>query len=273
MHAPVARPPARSARNRIAARVARLLALAGLVMFAASSALVFALRYVDPTVTSFMLQRELQARREARRDFVLRREWISLAALPPAVPLSVISSEDQRFFSHAGFDLRAMRDAVSAHASGAKLRGASTLTQQVAKNLFLWEGRSLTRKALEVYFTALIELAWSKRRIVEVYVNVAELGDGVFGVGAAAKHHFGRDARRLTPEQAALLAAILPDPRGRSARTPSAQVLRKQRWILEQMRVLWALEPELRRLPTGRSRPATKESAAPRSRRHQSAGA
>jgi monofunctional biosynthetic peptidoglycan transglycosylase len=170
---------------------------------------------------------------------------VPLASLPAHVPLAVLSAEDQRFFAHAGFDVEAVKHAIGAHLQGAELRGASTLTQQVAKNLFLWEGRSFVRKALEGYFTVLLELAWPKQRILEVYLNIAELGDGVFGVGAAARHHFGRDARRLTPAQAALLAAILPDPRGRNPRHPSAQVLRKQRWILQQMRVLGAAELRL----------------------------
>jgi monofunctional biosynthetic peptidoglycan transglycosylase len=225
----------------IVRKLARRALLGAVALIFASVVLVGGLRFVDPTVTSFMLQRRLEARRAGREGFTLRKQWVPLASLPEHVGLAVISSEDQRFFAHHGFDVIEMKHALGSHLHGAELRGASTITQQVAKNLLLWEGRSLVRKALEGYFTLLIELTWPKRRILEVYLNIAELGDGVFGVGAAARHHFRCDARRLTPAQSALLAAILPDPRGRSAQRPSAGVLRKQRWIMGQMRVLRAL--------------------------------
>jgi monofunctional biosynthetic peptidoglycan transglycosylase len=197
---------------------------------------VFALRFMDPPVTSLMLQRRSEARRSGNEAFVLKQQWVALSQLPDHVGLAVISSEDQRFFKHWGFDTAEIERALGDHLRGEPLRGASTLSQQVAKNLFLWEGRSLARKALEAYFTFSIELLWPKRRILEVYLNVAEFGRGVFGVGAAARHHFDCDARRLSLEQAALLAAILPSPLKRSASNPSARVLRKQHWILEQLR-------------------------------------
>jgi monofunctional biosynthetic peptidoglycan transglycosylase len=232
----------RTGRVRRLARASLLLTCAALAATAGAVAL---LRLVDPPTTAFMLQRQWQARSEGRGDFALRQRWMPIASLPAHVALAAVSAEDQRFFEHRGFDLTEMKHAFGSHLQGAELRGASTITQQVAKNLFLWEGRSFARKALEGYFTLLIELCWSKRRILEVYLNIAELGDGVFGVGAAAQHHFGRDARRLTAAQSALLAAILPDPRGRSAREPSAQVRRKQRWILQQMRALRGRQPSL----------------------------
>ncbi len=210
---------------------------------AASVALVVLMRFVDPPTTAFVLQRQHEADRGLASAFALRRHWVPLAELPEHVALAALSSEDQRFFAHRGFDVTAMKHALGTHLQGAKLRGASTITQQVAKNLFLWEGRSFVRKALEGYFTVLIELCWPKRRILEVYLNVAELGEGVFGVGAAARHHVGRDARRLTAAQSALLAALQPDPRGRSGREPSAPVRRKPRGILEQMRAVRALRP------------------------------
>ena len=228
----------RKTRKSLGRRVTRWLLRGVFVVVVSSVLLVFVLRYVDPPITSFMLQRRAQARANGRDDFVLRQRWVDLADLPTHVGLAVISSEDQRFFEHGGFDLGAIKDAVGERLSGKPLRGASTLTQQVAKNLWLWEGRSLLRKSLESYFTLLLELCWSKPRILEVYLNVAELGDGVFGVGAAATHHFQRDATRLTRSQAALLAAVLPSPIKRNAGRPSPAVVRKQQWILEQMRVL-----------------------------------
>jgi monofunctional biosynthetic peptidoglycan transglycosylase len=169
---------------------------------------------------------------------VLRQRWVPLRELPPALAWAVLSAEDQRFVLHHGFDFQAIRHALGAGLQGRELRGASTLSQQVAKNLFLWEGRSWARKALEAYFTVSIEALWSKRRILEVYLNIAELGDGVFGVAAAARHHFGREVSALSAEQAAWLAAILPSPRTARLRPPSPRLQRKQRWILEQMGTL-----------------------------------
>ena len=202
---------------------------------------VCALRFVDPPTSSIMLQRRLDAFRTGRRAFTLKQRWLPLSQLPSHVALAVISSEDQRFFKHWGFDLTEISRAVNDHLDGEPLRGASTITQQVAKNLFLWEGRSFARKALEAYFTSLIELTWPKRRILEVYMNIAEFGPGIFGIGTAARYHFDRDARQISVEQAALLAAILPSPLTRSARHPSPRVLHKQHWILEQMQAAhWA---------------------------------
>jgi monofunctional biosynthetic peptidoglycan transglycosylase len=224
----------KSSRSR-ARRIAGWL-LRGLGAFVVLSMLaVFALRVVDPPLTSIMLQRWSEARLAGDGTFALKRRWRALADLPHHVGQAVITAEDQRFFQHWGFDTTEMEHALEAHLEGEPLRGASTITQQLAKNLFLWEGRSLLRKALEVHFTIWLELLLSKRRILELYLNIAEFGRGVFGVGAAARHHFDLDARRLSPEQAAALAAILPSPLKRSARHPSPRVLRKQQWILERM--------------------------------------
>jgi monofunctional glycosyltransferase len=210
--------------------------LRGLGAFAVLSVLaVLALRVVDPPISSIMLQRWSKARLAGDRTFVLEQRWRALADLPQHVGQAVITAEDQRFFQHWGFDTVEIEHALVDHFEGEPLRGASTITQQLAKNLFLWEGRSLFRKALEVYFTIWLELLVPKRRILELYLNVAEFGRGVFGVDAAARHHFELDARRLSREQAAALAAILPSPLKRSARHPSPRVARKQQWILERM--------------------------------------
>jgi monofunctional biosynthetic peptidoglycan transglycosylase len=165
-------------------------------------------------------------------------EWVAWPDLSPNVALAVIASEDQRFFAHRGFDLDAIADAIGTFRSGGRLRGASTISQQVAKNLFLWPGRSLLRKGLEAYFTVLIELSWPKRRILEVYLNIAELGPGVYGVGAASHRFFAKHPRTLAAEEAALLAAVLPNPRRLNAQSPSRYVRQRQRWILRQMRQL-----------------------------------
>jgi len=154
------------------------------------------------------------------------------------VARAVIASEDQRFLAHHGFDFDQLQIALDEHRAGDELRGASTITQQVAKNLFLWSGRSFVRKGLEAYFTVLLEACWPKQRILEVYLNVVELGDGVFGVEAAARRFFGVSASALSAEQAALLAAVLPNPRKLLADRPSSYVRSRQSWILGQMRLL-----------------------------------
>jgi monofunctional biosynthetic peptidoglycan transglycosylase len=158
----------------------------------------------------------------------VERDWVGWDDITPAMARSVVAAEDANFCLHWGFDMAEIRKAVEAGSN----RGASTLSQQVVKNTFLWHGRSWLRKAMEAALTPVVELVWSKRRILEVYLNVAEFGEGVFGVEAAAQHHFGVTARDLTDVQAARLAAVLPDPKGRSASNPSDFVRRRTRSIL-----------------------------------------
>ncbi len=166
---------------------------------------------------------------EAIRHGGVERTWVPLDRIAPVMARSVVAAEDANFCLHWGFDMAAIRDALDSGAG----RGASTLTQQTVKNVFLWHGRSWPRKALEALITPLVEVFWSKRRIVEVYLNVAEFGQGVFGVEAAARHYFGISADALSPVQAARLAAILPDPKGRSASNPSAFVRARSASILD----------------------------------------
>lgn len=217
------------------ARLLRGLGLLTLIGVGASVLPVIYLAHFPAPTSSFMLQRRAEAAAAGRDDYVLRYRWVELDDISPAVGLAVMSAEDQRFATHHGFDTRAIRFAVADHLRGEPLRGASTLSQQVAKNLFLWPGKSLLRKGVEAYFTVLIEGLWDKRRILEMYLNIAELGDGIFGVHAAAQVYFARDAARLSGEQAALLAAVLPNPHIYRADHPSRRVRNKQRWILQQM--------------------------------------
>ena len=147
----------------------------------------------------------------------------------------MVAAEDQLFFQHCGFDFRQIRAAIETRLEGGRLRGGSTISQQVAKNVFLWPGRSWIRKGLEAWFTVGIELCWTKERILEVYVNIAEMGEGIYGVEAAARHYFHKPASVLTREESALLAAILPAPRERSPLHPSEYVRQRQAWILRQM--------------------------------------
>jgi len=164
--------------------------------------------------------------------------WVDRREIAPAAARAVIAAEDQRFLEHFGLDLASIEKALETYRAGGELRGASTITQQVAKNLFLWNGRSLVRKGLEAYFALVIELLWPKERILEMYLNIAEFGPSVFGIEAAAERFFGADASRLDPRQAALLAAVLPNPKLMHAARPSAHVRTRQAEILEQMRLL-----------------------------------
>jgi monofunctional biosynthetic peptidoglycan transglycosylase len=218
----------------------RWLARLAMVWFAGTAGVVFVLRFVDPPTTAFMLERTRAASNAGQSRFSIRQEWVPLSRISPEMQLAVIAAEDQKFAHHWGFDFDAIEDAVGDRLQGRSKRGASTLTQQVAKNLFLWPGRSFVRKGLEAYFTVLIEVLWSKRRILEVHLNVAEYGDGVYGVEAAGRRYFGRSAATLAMEEAALLAAVLPNPRARKVVEPTPAVAERARWIDEQARILGA---------------------------------
>ena len=213
---------------RLAMRCVALALVAWLVL---SVGAVLALRFVSPPFTAMMLEQPGPV-----RD--IQHEWRDRREVAPTIARAVIASEDQRFLVHRGFDFDQLQIAIDEYRAGDGLRGASTITQQVAKNLFLWSGRSFARKGLEAYFTVLLEACWSKQRILEVYLNVVELGDGVFGVEAAARRFFGVDASALSAEQAALLAAVLPNPHRLRADRPSSYVRGRQSWILGQMKLL-----------------------------------
>jgi monofunctional glycosyltransferase len=219
-------------------RIARRLAMALLAFVAITWLAVLVLRFVPPPTSAFMIERRVEAAAYGRHDFSLRYRWVSWTRIAPAAPLAMVAGEDQTFPFNHGFDIASIRSAVDVAEEGGRLRGASTITQQTAKNLFLWGGRSFVRKGLEAYFTVLIDVTWPKRRILEVYANIAELGDGVYGVEAASQAYFHEPASRLTWPQAALLAAVLPDPRGWRADRPSPYVQRRAAWIEQQMRQL-----------------------------------
>lgn len=170
-------------------------------------------------------------------DKKLYKDWVSADQISDNMKRAVIASEDQLFNEHFGFDIEAIEKAMKYNQrQSKKVKGASTISQQTAKNVFLWQGRNYLRKGLEVYFTFMIELLWGKDRILEVYLNVAETGDGIFGVEAASHIYFGKSAKNLSREEAALIAAVLPNPVKYQVKKPSAYVLRRQRWILRQMR-------------------------------------
>lgn len=199
---------------------------------------VLAMRWLDPWTSAFMLRARLEALRTGEDGYRTRYQWVDLQRISRHAALAVIAAEDQKFPFHLGFDLQSIREAVRHNGHGRRLRGASTISQQVAKNLFLWPGRSYLRKGLEAWFTVLIELTWPKERILEVYLNVAEFGHGVYGAEAAARKFFHKPAARLNREESALLAAVLPNPRRLRVDRPSRYVTQRQRWILREMRGL-----------------------------------
>ena len=216
----------------------RLLLWLPLLFVLATSLQVAVLRFVDPPASAFMLARQGEALRKGDWGFRVAYDWRDLDDISPYLPLAVIAAEDQNFAAHSGFDLEAIEKAIEHNARGKRMRGGSTISQQVAKNLFLWQGRSWARKGLEAWYTLLIELMWPKRRILEVHVNVAEFGDGIYGAQAAARSYWDKDASRLSPEQSARLAAVLPAPRRYSAVKPGPYVQRRAAWIQRQMRQL-----------------------------------
>lgn len=227
----------RSAGSRPRSRVRRVLLRAFQIvalLLAGSILAMLALRWVPLPTTAAMVERRVEARRNGRVYRVDYR-WVGWDRISPQAALAVIAAEDQNFATHHGFDFESVQKALDEHARGRRLRGASTISQQVAKNVFLWSGRSFARKGLEAYITVLIEFTWSKRRILEVYLNIIELGDGMFGVEAASQRYFRKPAANLGAEEAALLAAVLPNPLRLKADRPSAYVEERRVWILQQM--------------------------------------
>lgn len=185
-----------------------------------------------------MLRAQWQAHEKGRADFRLRQQWVSYDDVSEAAGLAVIAAEDQLFAEHSGFNFDAMIQAFKRNQASHRIRGGSTISQQTAKNLFLYPERSFIRKGLEAGFTALMELLWPKRRILEVYLNIAQFGDGIYGVEAASRAFFNKSAKQLEPQEAALLAAVLPNPIKLRVDKPSGYVLKRREWIRNQMRQL-----------------------------------
>lgn len=231
----------RSGPRRWWQRLARWLLILPVALVVVSVLPVAVLRFVDPPFTAFMLDRKIEGWRQGN-GVAIDYRWRDFDRIAPTLALAVIASEDQNFSRHGGFDLQAIRQARAEQAAGGRVRGASTISQQVAKNLFLWSGRSWLRKGLEAWFTVLIEWLWPKQRILEVYVNIAEFGDGVYGAEAAAQRFYGRPAAQLTTTQSARLAAVLPSPRRYSAVDPGPYVVRRTQAIERQMRFIGGVE-------------------------------
>jgi len=202
--------------------------LAGIVLFA----------FLPVPFSAVMVERQLGAWLRGNVDYVAHSDWVGRDEISPWMALAVVASEDQKFPTHWGFDVDAIQSALDNSGEKSRMRGASTLSQQTAKNLFLWDGRSWVRKGLEAGLTVGIETVWTKRRILTVYLNIAEFGEGVFGVEEASQRYFDKPASRLTMSEAALLAAVLPNPLRFKAAAPSGYVRQRQQWIMRQMRQL-----------------------------------
>jgi monofunctional biosynthetic peptidoglycan transglycosylase len=206
-------------------------------LFAAATVLqVAVLRFMDPPLSAFMAARYVEAWGEGDLLFRVAYDWRDLDQISPHLPVAMVAAEDQNFASHDGFDFKAIEKARVNNAKGRKVRGASTASQQVAKNLFLWQGGGYFRKGIEAWYTLLIELMWPKSRILEVYANIAEFGDGIYGAQAAARSYWKKDASKLSAADSARLAAVMPAPRRYSVSNPGPYVQRRARWIQRQMR-------------------------------------
>jgi len=190
--------------------------------------------FINPPVTPLMIKRVVEQKADGEKAR-LQKKWMPVEKISPYMVRAVVASEDNRFLEHAGIDVDAIQKAVEYNKRHTRKHGASTITQQVAKNVFLWPARTWLRKGFELYFTITVDIIWSKKRIMEVYLNVIETGDGIYGAEAAARHYFHKPAKQLTAGEAALIAACLPNPRKRNPAAPSAYVLRRQSRILDLM--------------------------------------
>jgi monofunctional biosynthetic peptidoglycan transglycosylase len=225
-------------RRGLARRVLRGLLLGIATWATFTVAIVAALRWVNPPFTTFMVTSRVEAFVTGERDYEFRQEWRDWDQISKQAAIAVIASEDQKFPVHRGFDFEQIDKALADRERGRRLRGASTISQQVAKNLFLWQGQGWFRKGLEAGITVLIEACWSKQRILEVYLNVVEFGRGTYGVQAASRRFFYKDAARLNRHEAALLAAVLPAPTRFKVQAPSRYVRQRQAWIVRQVGAL-----------------------------------
>lgn len=222
-------------------KIQKILQWIVLLFFGSTIFFVLLYRFVPVPVTPLMIIRCIQQVSKGEK-IKLRHHWVPMKDISKYLPVAVMASEDQRFMQHHGFDVIEIRNAVEERLSGGRQRGGSTISQQTAKNVFLWPASSWVRKGFEVYFTALIELCWSKERIMEVYLNSIEMGDGIYGAEAVAQLHFGRPAKELTRANCALIAATLPNPLKFSSKNPSKYMLRRQTVIMKQMRHIDLLE-------------------------------
>ena len=238
---PKAKPAAKKEKTNFGSKVKSFIFKFTLWFFGLSVLMVIIFRFVPVFYTPLMIIRAFE-HNEAGKDMVCSHQWVPLEDISLNLPKAVVASEDGYFLRHNGFDFSAMNKAFKSNLKGKKLKGGSTISQQTAKNVFLWQGRSYLRKGLEAYFTVLIEIFWGKQRIMEVYLNSIEMGDGVYGAEAASKHWFHKSAKNLTKYEAASIAAILPNPRKYKAINSSAYVERRKNKTLRVMKQVGKLE-------------------------------
>lgn len=212
----------------------KLFSIIFVYMFVTSLSAVFFYKWVDPPFTYLMAKRQISAWVN-RQKTAVKYEFVSDKKISNYLKLAVIAAEDQKFLTHNGFDFVSIAKTMEINKTSKLVKGASTITQQVAKNVFLWDSRNFVRKGLEVYFSFLIELIWGKKRILEVYLNIAEMAPMTFGAEQASRRYFNKSAKKLSPDQAASLAAVLPNPIKYSVSNPSKYLLKRKLWILQQM--------------------------------------
>jgi monofunctional biosynthetic peptidoglycan transglycosylase len=215
--------------------IGKFLWKSALWFFGLSIGLVILYRFVPVPITPLMVIRLVEQGLDPEKEFRLAKDWVPISEMSKHAPQAVVASEDQTFMKHNGFDFKSMKKAWESNKTNNRVRGASTISQQTAKNVFLWPSRSYIRKGFEAYFTVLIEIFWSKERILEVYLNVIEMGDGVYGIQAASQTFFDKDAAKLSKGQAALIAAVLPNPRRWSPARPTSYIQGRKSWIMRQM--------------------------------------
>jgi len=215
-----------------------------LVFFISSIALVLVYRWVPVLVTPLIGIRLVEQLLDKEKDVKLEKDWVSIDRISSHMVQAVVAAEDQKFLDHFGFDTEAIHKAMEGNRAGRNLKGGSTISNQAAKNVFLWPGRNYLRKGLEAYFTLLIEIFWSKERIMEVYLNVIEMGDGIYGVEAAAQAFYKKSADKLSKSESAMIAAVLPNPRRWSPAKPTGYNYQRQSWILRNMNNLAPVEFE-----------------------------
>lgn len=223
-------------------RIVRFGVILALGFFLASIVSVAILRFVPVWITPLMVIRSVEQLFDPEKEVVLKNSWVPLEEISAHAALAVIAAEDQKFKTHGGFDWESIQQARKDIDSGKRFRGGSTISNQTAKNVFLWQGRNLLRKGMEAYFTFLIEGLWGKKRIMEVYLNVIEMGEGIYGIEAAAQHFYKKPAKELSRQQAAYIAATLPNPRRWNPTKPTNYLQSRQAWILRNMNNLGPVE-------------------------------
>jgi monofunctional biosynthetic peptidoglycan transglycosylase len=216
-------------------KIFRFLFKIALWFFIISIGLTIIYRFIPVPVTPLMVIRLWEQAWDEKKDVRLYKDWVSIDNISKHMPQAVYAAEDQKFLEHNGFDWKAMEEAWEKNKKGKRIKGASTISQQTAKNVFLWPSRNLVRKGLEAYFTFLIETIWTKERIMEIYLNVIEMGPGIYGIEAASQTFYNRPASKLTRQQAAMIAAVLPNPIRWSPAKPTGYIRSRQSWILRQM--------------------------------------